>query len=75
LIEGFGAAFILIGAAAIIALIVCADGEAQPAGHNHLWRAISAQRSPLLGPTLFYKPGLRPNTQRRDPSGRRHIVT
>jgi hypothetical protein len=28
LIEGFGAAFILIGAAAIIALIVCADGEA-----------------------------------------------
>jgi drug/metabolite transporter (DMT)-like permease len=73
--DNIGAAFILIGAAAIIALIVCADGEAQPAGHNHLWRAISAQRSPLLGPTLFYKPGLRPNTQRRDPSGRRHIVT
>jgi len=29
LIEGFGAAFILIGGAAIIALIVCADGELQ----------------------------------------------
>jgi hypothetical protein len=28
LIEGLGDAFILIGAAAIIALIVCADGEA-----------------------------------------------
>jgi hypothetical protein len=26
--RGLGAAFILIGAAAIIALIVCADGEA-----------------------------------------------
>jgi hypothetical protein len=23
----------------------------------------------------FYKPGFNPNTQRRDPSGRRHIVT
>jgi hypothetical protein len=29
----------------------------------------------VIGPDFFYKPGLRPNTQRRDPSGRRHIVT